>query len=713
MTATTVYSLDPYIMPMPTPGTPVVLPQWAGTMYAHLNNRYGDAKWCLAPMTDDPSAPRLSISWRAWPARFREEMRLAAWNLINGQLRPTYLREHGVSMRARCSMRGTHAATLVWKRLARWLEERGIGSLADCTASVLHDFGLHVRDAGAPRRSVEGTLVSVARLWAYDQLSARPCGIGRPPWEDLGADDYLPAQSSSGGENSTEPLSEETMGPLLIWAMRMVDDLSADILAAWAESQRLIEAARSNSATPGGQAALDAYLRSLASRQVPLPVIPFANGKAAIARTYISGITGASRRQIDVALNREGTPNGASVDLHGPCPLSIPVNGRIAGKPWRAALDFVESSVLMRHLATAAFIVVAYLTGMRPQEILGLRAGCCPDPVAGADGRPGRHLIRGYEYKNAVDEQGNHQRGGAERDVPWVAITPVVNAIRVLERMVPDGRLLFEHYAHDPRGRGDRAGSLKATSFCARVEAFVAWANREALGQCLIGEVIPDDPEGKIGTSRFRRSLAWHIARRPNGHVALAVQYGHMRTAFRWSSEGYSGRSRGGIHDLIDLETARAVADTVLEAHESIENGGGISGPAARRVIRAAAMAPRFAGTPITLTSARKLLKNEDAVIFDNPHALVLCHYKADRALCHRDGVKDTPSLDRCVPGCGNIARTDQQATSLRERALAFERQAVHVPQPVGDRLRAAASRLRDQADKHDLTRIVPSDNLR
>ena len=26
------------------------------------------------------------------------------------------------------------------------------------------------------------------------------------------------------------------------------------------------------------------------------------------------------------------------------------------------------------------------------------------------------------------------------------------------------------------------------------------------------------------------------------------------------------------------------------------------------------------------------------------------------RALCHRDGVKDTPSLDHCVPGCGNIA---------------------------------------------------------
>jgi hypothetical protein len=206
-----------------------------------------------------------------------------------------------------------------------------------------------------------------------------------------------------------------------------------------------------------------------------------------------------------------------------------------------------------------------------------------------------------------------------------------------------------------------------------------------------------------------RRSLAWHIARRPNGLVALAVQYGHMRTAFDFghATEGYASRSRDGIHDLIDLETARAVADTVAALHDDLGNGGGISGPAARRAIKAAATAPRLAGTPITLASARKLLASQDAMIYDNPHALLLCHYKRDRALCHRDGIKDTPSLDHCVPVCGNIARTDQQAAQLRERALALENQAAHVPQPIGARLRASAARLRDQAGRHDRTRIT------
>jgi hypothetical protein len=69
--------------------------------------------------------------------------------------------------------------------------------------------------------------------------------------------------------------------------------------------------------------------------------------------------------------------------------------------------------------------------------------------------------------------------------------------------------------------------------------------------------------------------------------------------------------------------------------------------------------------------------------------------------------VKDTPSLDHCVPGCGNIARTDAQAAQLRDRATALETQAGHVPQPVGDRLRAAAVRLREQADSHDRTRVT------
>ena len=337
---------------------------------------------------------------------------------------------------------------------------------------------------------------------------------------------------------------------------------------------------------------------------------------------------------------------------------------------------------------------------------------CAPDaaptPHPAPTGRPGRHLIRSREFKTATDEHGNHQSGGVEREVPWVAITPVVNAIRVLERMVPDGHLLFDHHAHDlhsPAGH--------------RLPEAVR-APRQDRGLRRLGE--PGGSQARAGRRGHSRRPARQHRHQPLppqpglAHRAPAERPGRPghpvrphahRLRLGHATEGYASRSRDGIHDLIDLETARAVADTVAALHDDLGNGGGISGPAARRAIKAAATAPRFAGTPITLASARKLLANEDAMIYDNPHALLLCHYKRDRALCHRDGIKDTPSLDHCVPGCGNIARTDQQAAQLRERALALENQAAHVPQPIGDRLRASAARLREHADKHDRTRIT------
>jgi integrase len=703
---TTAPDLDPYLLPMPGPGSPVVLPHLACAMHAHLNGRYRDPVWPLAPLTENPSAARPKIHWEKWPPCFRDEMRLAAWNLVNGQLRPTFLLGHGSRMRGRLSAHHVHATTEQWRYLAAWLEQRGIRRLADCTADVLHDYGQRARDAGHGRNEVLKTLAALTRLWALDQLSASPAGIGKPPWEELGIDGYLPAAGRSGGENATEPLAEQTIGPLLVWAMRMTEDLSGDILAAWTERQRLISSARAAVGTPAGRAALEAYLRPLIDSGAPLPSTHL-KGKAGLAHQYVAGITGASFGQVSrfTMVNRLS----AAADLSGPCPLNVPVTGRIAGKPWRPALDFNEAPSLMRHLGTAAFIVCAYLTGMRPGEILGLRAGCCPDPVPGPDGRTGRHLIRGLEFKTATDEHGNHRSAGTERTVPWVAITPVVNAIRVLERMVPAGHLLFDHHAHDLASTRPGTGSLQPKAVRHRIEDFAAWANREAASLGLPGQTIPADPHGDVGTMRFRRSLAWHIARRPNGLVALAIQYGHMRTAFdTWASEGYGSRSRNGIHDLIELETALATAGTAAALREDLDNGGGISGPAARRAIMAAAAASRFAGVPVTLAAARKLLKNEDAMIYDNPHALVICHYKRDKALCHGDGVKDTPSLDHCVPGCGNIARTDAQAAQLRERADALETQAAHVPQPVGDRLRAAAAKFREQAGKHDRTRITP-----
>ena len=225
----------------------------------------------------------------------------------------------------------------------------------------------------------------------------------------------------------------------------------------------------------------------------------------------------------------------------------------------------------------------------------------------------------------------------------------------------------------------------------------------------LVRHLAHDGPSGCVSTPRSSASAAplTNLTVPPNGLVALAIQYGHLRTAV---SGNYASRARGGIHELINIETARAVADTVAELHADLEAGGGVSGPAAKRAIKAAAAAPRFAGTIITATTVRRLLANEDAMLYDNPESLLLCHYKRAQALCHRDGVKDTPSLDHCVPGCGNIVRTDQHATELRQRADHLEMQATHTPGPLSDRLRNTANRLRSYAETHDRTRLTMDD---
>ncbi|WP_217200862.1 hypothetical protein [Streptomyces buecherae] len=68
-----------------------------------------------------------------------------------------------------------------------------------------------------------------------------------------------------------------------------------------------------------------------------------------------------------------------------------------------------------------------------------------------------------------------------------------------------------------------------------------------------------------------------------------------MRTAV---SAGYASRSRDGIHDLLDIETARSTADTLATLAADRAAGGGMSGPAARRAILAAGASGRARRRP-------------------------------------------------------------------------------------------------------------------
>lgn len=698
---------DPYVLPMPVPDDLVVLPQWIRPGNLHFNACYQDLVWPLGPLIDNPGASLSSLHWKNCPDPLRGQVKLATWSMINGQLRPTRLRQRGVNARARGSADEIVATGLEWMRLARWLHKRGITDLAECAEAEWREYSEERWEDGVGRGTAEKILARLTDLWSFDQISGHPARVTRPPWDTEGVDDFLPeSDGEEGGENSTEPLDPQVVGPLLIWAIRMVEDFANDILAAWAETQRLITVAGAASSTPAGQAALKAYLLPFMQAGSPLPSSEF-QGKPALARTFIAGVTGASRGQVDRFNQRHGL-TALAAQRPGPCPLQVPVTGRVDGKPWREHVDFNESAELMRHLGTAAMIVCLYLTGMRPQEAQGLRSGCCPDPEPSPDGSPGRHLIRSRHFKNVTDDDGNHVSEGEDREVPWVAITPVVRSIRMLERIVPPGEFLFSSVHHDFHRQRGYVGVMKNQALNTRIDAFVAWVNREALTQGLPDQIIPDDPHGAIGMARFRRTLAWHIARRPGGLIALAIQYGHMRTVLdARTSSAYGTRSRRGIHGELDVETALAAADTAARLRDRMAAGETISGPAARRAVTAAAQTPRFEGRIVPRTFAKKaasFLARDGVVLYDNPDTFLICAFKRDNALCEPEPGATAPRQYACQQGCGNAVRTDTHARQMRDKADEIDRKAAFVPEKLAKRLRRSASNLRATANTHDAT---------
>jgi hypothetical protein len=336
-----------------------------------------------------------------------------------------------------------------------------------------------------------------------------------------------------------------------------------------------------------------------------------------------------------------------------------------------------------------------------------------------------RYRLNGHHFKGVRDADGTPAPGGAARQ--WTVIPPVHTAIGILEQLTTTGHLFplrpawldgaSKRHRRRPsappgtRGSRRRTGQvITARAANGRIAEFITWVNIYAREHGLDSEVIPADPDGPITLSRFRRTIAWHIARLPGGRIALAIQYGHLRTIA--TSEGYAGRARHGLARVLDIETAATMASYLQHVNDRLDTGGAVSGPAAPRLMNAARdAATRYEGMFLSPRQARALLTDPALQVHDNPRAFLACNYDPAKSLCHpgRTAGKTAghPDLDRCNPACANIARTDQHAAQLRARALILENRAAHVPQPVGDRLRASAARLRDWADNHDRTRIT------
>ncbi len=149
------------------------------------------------------------------------------------------------------------------------------------------------------------------------------------------------------------------MSPLLIWALRFVEDFSGDIIAAWQERQRL-QAQIPEQPSWAAVLRVRAFVEQCTTGNRPLPGTTY-RGRLSVAGSYLAGLLKAPNTQVrDVVQYRRG-----QFTVSDQTRLDIKVTGQVHGQTWQPFIDYYQTPFLMRQLSTASMIIIGYLSGMR------------------------------------------------------------------------------------------------------------------------------------------------------------------------------------------------------------------------------------------------------------------------------------------------------------------------------------------------------------
>ncbi|MFF5755193.1 hypothetical protein ACFY7A_07080 [Streptomyces longwoodensis] len=713
----------------PAPDTPVIPSERLRPGVApETVSRFADDLWDLGPLERKETSTTKTLHWQAFPEVLRSSMKRIAWAVINKPTPAVLLSRPKTTARPFISAQTLLHASKTWWDLGNWLVQRQITSLDQVDQEMLEEYADKVRELGNSFGHARNKLFAVTRMWAYAPFLLPQDRLCMPPWDDPGAaiTDFLGENDEPRGENTTAVIHPATMSPLLVWALRVITDLAPDILAAWRESRRLLAnlPPKSERGLKGRavRQRLREYFDGLRAAGKPVPThggyLAPSLAKAATARgatreamsaTFIGGMLGVNQRQVSrflkdcpEVLEGQKFADGA--------PLEVPIEATIDGQPWTESIEFTEAKQLGLHLSTAALVVIAYLSGMRPEEVLHLEHGCASREER-EDGTV-RYRVNGRHFKGVTDEEGNIIPEGEMRPEPWTVIELVHRAIEIVEEL-DQGPLLFpRNLTTAPRADRRHGKALAPSAVVGRLKTFMKWANELAVAHGRVHELIPPDPDGNVTMQRFRRTVAWFIYRRPGGRVALGIQYGHVGSSM---GESYGGRSRFDMLEILDFEEGLVMAENLATASERVASGEGISGPAASRYVAATRQfQARYEGGFLTKRQHRAIRADPNLRVYEHPESLLTCNHDPFKALCDLDRGRGpgqrTPSFSRCDLACANISRTDTHI----ERARA-ERQAITDeladglnPIPVAQRLRQRDQTLESIISEHEATRTVP-----
>jgi hypothetical protein len=324
-------------------------------------SQFGDDIWDLRPINHQDQLVRSILNFPTLPEQFRAVTKELFYALLVCELPSGEVRLKHVSIRS--------AFTRV-KKFLDWVHNRGHHSLASITREDLVEYqqwllgtDLSPMQRGMHRRAAR--LFWVFRDYLHtDGLTVDPQRLSS--WQ---------IDSCHGPrriENATDRIPEEVISPLLIWALRWVNEFSVDILAARDEWWALYSARlprhgpRGTSETvPSRLAALQRLLDDYRTARRPLPT----KGDGEVNANFLARQLHCEHTFIGRAKGRAMVAAAAAeLGLADGCYLFTEVQTHLEGAPWLPGFDYYRMPELSRLLQTACYVVIAYLSGMRDSE---------------------------------------------------------------------------------------------------------------------------------------------------------------------------------------------------------------------------------------------------------------------------------------------------------------------------------------------------------
>jgi hypothetical protein len=630
----------------------------AGTDETTLS-RFGDDRWDLAPAIFRENVPR-SITALSFAGLSDPLQRLTAKEFL-------WARLNAPSPHLTQARMAPTSARAALADLIRFMDfvcrHVGVFALGNVDQTLLDAFLAELRsERGRTQDRIAHLLDTPIDLDRYSSFLTLG-GFSCRPWRGRSAIRIAglprPAQSA---DNRTPRIPEPVIGALLRWSLKYVEHFAADIFAARAEYEALKSRRNKVEARATLLNRVDAYIGGRCTDGRGIPICAHDRGGRRSDRSPAGDINfhlialqlgcskrllidyPATRARLVRAVERLGSEIGG-MDT----PISVDPD---TGLAWRPRFDERSIAEEERMLQAAAYVVCAYLTGMRDSELQAMRAGCC-SVSRSADGIVERYRVKSITYKG-------QDRSGEETE--WVTVAPVARAIDVMERLSAPQR----------QKRG--ADTIWQSLSMARGDEAELRGNVIRLLNDLRdhldtfspdGPAVPpvDDEPWWFTPRQFRRTLAWYIANRPFGTVAGKIQYKHTSIAM---FEGYAGSIPSGFRREVEQERALGQLDDVVEHYEEATRRGlEPSGPAAARLrsefARIRDELGDFPGHIVDGQRLRAMLAHLGRTL--HVGQLADCFFDPDTALCldreNAPADRSAPALSHCRPDrCPNACIT-------------------------------------------------------